>query len=142
LLVTCGLLASLGAALAQERPPAEPDPIASQLFPPELVMRFQSKIGMEPEQKERLRRVVAEAQVSFIDLQWDLLDASQGLVDLLSDAHPDEAAVLEQLGRVLDAERKVKQEQIRLLVRIKNILTPGQQSQLQELRPGGPPPPR
>jgi Spy/CpxP family protein refolding chaperone len=142
LLLLAGLLTSLGTALAQEKPPAGLDPIAAQLFPPELVMRFQSKIGMEQEQKDQLRKVVAEAQVSFIDLQWNLHDASQQLVDLLSATHPDEAAVLEQLGLVLDAERKVKQEQIRLLVRIKNILTPAQQSQLRELRPAGSPPAR
>jgi Spy/CpxP family protein refolding chaperone len=136
------MLASLGAALAQEAPPKARDAIADQVFRPELLMRFQDEIGMDPDQKKRLREVVSKSQVSFVDLQWDLHDASQELADLLSETHPDESAVLEQLGRVLDAERKVKQEQIRLLVRIKNVLTAEQQAKLQELRPEGPPQPR
>jgi Spy/CpxP family protein refolding chaperone len=46
----------------------------------------------------------------------------------------DEQQVLAQLERVLAAEREIKKEQVTLLVRIKNKLTPEQQGKLAELR--------
>jgi Spy/CpxP family protein refolding chaperone len=46
----------------------------------------------------------------------------------------DEQHVLAQLEKVLAAEREIKKEQVTLLVRIKNKLTPEQQGKLTELR--------
>jgi Spy/CpxP family protein refolding chaperone len=46
----------------------------------------------------------------------------------------DESQTLAQLEKVLAAEREIKREQVTLLVRIKNKLTPEQQGKLLELR--------
>jgi Spy/CpxP family protein refolding chaperone len=56
------------------------------------------------------------------------------LVSLVKQNHVDEQQVLAQLDKVLAAEREVKREQVTLLVRIKNKLTPEQQGKLVELR--------
>ena len=124
---------AVGAVAAQEAGQHH-DPIEANLFPPELVMRFQQKIGLDAQQKDRLREEVGQAQVRFSRLQWDLQEASEVLIGLLADARPDEKRVAEQVDRVLDAEREIKQTQILLMVRIKNILTAEQQQQLQGLR--------
>jgi Spy/CpxP family protein refolding chaperone len=59
---------------------------------------------------------------------------SEKLVQLLKAPPVDENAVLAQVDQVLNREREIKKAQISLLVRIKNLLTEGQQNKLMELR--------
>jgi len=56
------------------------------------------------------------------------------LVGLARQQRVDEQQVLAQLEKVLAAEREIKREQVTLLVRIKNKLSPEQQGKLSELR--------
>jgi Spy/CpxP family protein refolding chaperone len=58
----------------------------------------------------------------------------EGLVSLLKERSADESQVMNQLDKVLTSEREIKRTQIALLVRIKNKLTPDQQTRLQKLR--------
>jgi Spy/CpxP family protein refolding chaperone len=46
----------------------------------------------------------------------------------------DEAAVLDEVDRILNMEREIKRAQISLMVRIKNTLTPEQQKKLADIR--------
>ena len=121
-----------GTTTAQEPPPHD-DPLGDRIFPPELVMRHQQAIGLQPDQKQALRDAISQAQVRFTELQWDLEDASEQLYGRLAPAQPDPEQVLEALDRVLDAERQIKRAQISLMVRIKHLLTPEQQQRLREL---------
>ena len=63
-----------------------------------------------------------------------LQDEVAAMATLIGTPRVDEERVLAQLQKVLAAEREVKQTQIRLLVRIKNLLTEAQQEQLRKLR--------
>jgi Spy/CpxP family protein refolding chaperone len=116
-----------------------PDPIAENLFPPDLVMQNQQAIALTDAQKEFLKGEVKQAQGRFTDLQFQLQEEMEKLVGLLKPAQPDEQRVLAQLDRVLAAEREIKRAQIALVVRIKDRLTPDQQAKLRELRPKQPP---
>ena len=49
----------------------------------------------------------------------------------------DEAALVAQLGKVIDVERELKQLHTGLLVAIKNLLTPEQQAKLREIAKDG-----
>ena len=147
------LLASLLAPIlvaAQGPPPVPgtppmpmppPDPVGDNLFPPELVMAHQNEIGLRLEQKTYIRQEIAKAQSVFTERQWELQDAMEALGDLLGQSQVSEEQVLAQLEKVLGAEREIKRTQITLMVRIKNKLTPEQQSRLKELRPRPPMPP-
>lgn len=129
-------------ALAQPAPEPSPlDPLQENLFPPELVMRHQRAIELQPEQKTYIREQVREAQLRFTELKWQLEDAAEAMRSLLEQTRVDEQQVLGQLEKVLDAERQIKRLQLTLMVRIKNQLTPEQQARLRELRPKAPPPP-
>ena len=44
---------------------------------------------------------------------------------------------LDQMDRVLDTEKEIKQAHLEMLVRIKNLLRPEQQRRLEELRRAG-----
>ncbi len=113
------------------------DPVSLHLFPPELVMRNQKAIELKGEQKTFIRQEILKAQTRFTELQWDLEDARGTLESLLEKGQADEQQVLTQLDKLLDAERTIKRNQIKLMVRIKNRLTSEQQSKLKEISQKG-----
>jgi Spy/CpxP family protein refolding chaperone len=131
LCLCAAFLLAAGAAHAQQ---PEQDPIGQSFFSPELVIQHQEAIGLSPEQKEYIKTEIRQAQLKFTELQWKLQDEMEKLVGLVKQPQVNEQQVLAQLEKVLAAEREVKREQVTLLVRIKNKLTPEQQGKLAELR--------
>ena len=131
LLLLAAALVTLPAARAES--PGD-DPIAQQLFPPELVMKHGQDIGLDETQRAAMKQAIQAAQAKFLDAQWDMQAASQKMVRLLQ-AHPiDEPAVLAQADKVMGLEREVKRTQLSLLIRIKNLLTEAQQAKLADMR--------
>jgi Spy/CpxP family protein refolding chaperone len=114
--------------------PSGEDRIAEALFAPDLVMQHRQRVGLTSGQWTEISDAIRELQRSIVDLEWDMLEASQGLIELLEAPQVDEAAALTQVDQVLSLERSIKRAQLGLLIRIKNILTPEQQFQLRELR--------
>ena len=125
----------LPGSLAGQEPPQ--DPFASVLFPPELVMQHRRAIDLQREQRDAITEAIQELQGNVVSLQWELLDQTQALVEILASPRADEARVLEQIDAVLAAEARIKRSQMMLLVRIKNILSAQQQGRLSELRGAG-----
>ena len=128
------LLVLFGATCWGQAPPPADDPIAQNLFPPELVMKYRQEINLDEGQSKALKEAIQKAQTKFLDMQWDMQSESEKLVQLLKARPVDENAVLAQVDQVLNREREIKKAQISLLVRIKNLLTDGQQNKLMELR--------
>jgi Spy/CpxP family protein refolding chaperone len=124
----------LPAAATAETPPPADDPIARYVVPPELVMRHSEAIGLTADQRDTIKTAVKEAQSGFIDPQWQMQTEAGRMVDLLQQRPLDEAAVLGQLDRILDLERRIKKLQFSLLVRIKNTLSVSQLEKLEKLR--------
>src|SRR5713101_4547937 len=131
LCVCATLLFAAGANRAQQ---PDQDPIGQSFFAPELVIQHQEAIGLSAEQKEYFKSEIRQAQLKFTELQWKLQDEMEKLIALAKQPHVDEQQILAQLEKVLAAEREIKKEQVTLLVRIKNKLTPEQQGKLAELR--------
>jgi len=129
-------LASPARSWAQPPQPGE-DPIAKNVFPPELVMKYSQEIGLDDRQRAAIKENVQGVQSKFLDAQWNLQEESQKLVRLLQAQPVNEAAVLAEVDKVLALEREIKRAQISLLVKIKNLLTEPQQAKLQELRKRG-----
>ena len=125
------LLLAPGAAYAQQ---PDQDPMGQSFFAPELVIQHQEAIGLSAEQRDFFKAEIRQAQVKFTELQWKLQDEMEKMISLVKQPRVDEQQALAQLDKVLAAEREVKKEQITLLVRIKNKLTPEQQNKLTELR--------
>jgi len=128
-----GLLLVSAAASAQAPQPAS-DPIADQLFPPELVMQYSQEINLTDDQSKAVRDEILKAQPTFMDLQLAMQSERGKLVQLLKARPVDESAVLAEVDKVLDRERAIKKTQLSLLVRIKNQLTAAQQDKLMALR--------
>jgi Spy/CpxP family protein refolding chaperone len=122
-------LALLPTASLRAQKPSD-DPLASLLFPPELVMQHQADIGLTPDQRTTITKAIADLQARAIDLQWRMQEATQALATLLGKPVVDQTAALTQMDTVLNLEREVKRAQLTLLIRIKNTLTSEQQSRL------------
>lgn len=121
------------ASWGQAPQPAD-DPIAQNLFPPELVMKYRQEINLDEGQSKAIKEEVQKAQAKFLDMQWDMQSEVGKLVQLLKARAVDEKAVLAQVDQVLNREREIKIVQITLLIRIKHVLTDAQQNKLSELR--------
>ena len=114
--------------------PPGPPPFLDALFRPGLVMRHQSEIGLTAEQQETIQRAMQETQAKLVTLEWQQQAASEKLAKLVEADKVDEAAALAQAASVMDVERQIKQANLALLIRIKNVLTPPQQERLRTLR--------
>ena len=114
--------------------PGGPDDWGRNFFPPELVMQHQSEIGLQDSQRASLTSAIQAAQSKFMDTQWKLSAEGEKMGRLLQGSQVDEAAVLDEVDRILNLEREIKKAQVSLMVRIKNMLTPEQQKKLADIR--------
>jgi Spy/CpxP family protein refolding chaperone len=131
LLLVFMLTAASPPAAAQGTP--EPD-FGRHLFPPELVMKYQQKIALRPEQRTAITAAIQQVQSKIVEHQWRMQEEAQRLGELLQATPVNESVVLAQVDRVLGIERDVKRAHMTLLVRIKNTLTREQQAMLKGLR--------
>ncbi len=116
-------------------PDMSPPAFIENVFPPSLIMRHETEIGLTDAQRDAITKQMEDAQKSLVSLQWDVEQESQKLGKLLEPPHIDDAAALAQLDQVMKAEERLKKTHLTLLIRIKNILTPAQQEKLRQLRP-------
>src|SRR5467141_4145488 len=100
------LLSFTGPVLWAQSPPA--DPLAENLFPPELVIQHQSNIGLTEEQRSASIAEVQKAQERFSDLQQRLQKEVEALGALLKRDQLEEQTALAQFEKVLNQEREVK----------------------------------
>jgi Spy/CpxP family protein refolding chaperone len=128
----CAVFLFAASAISAQQP--DQDPIGQSFFAPELVIQHQEAIGLSAEQRDYFKTEIRQAQLKFTELQWKLQDEMEKLVTLAKQPRIDEQQAVTQLEKVLAAERVIKREQVTLLVRIKNKLTPEQQGKLAELR--------
>lgn len=118
-------------AAAQEHPDKSFDKF---LFPPELVMQNQQKIGLRADQRSTITEAVQQLQAKVVELQWKMQDESQKLGESLAKSPVSETETLAQVDRVLAVEREIKRAHIAMLIRIRNALTPEQHAMLRSLR--------
>jgi len=125
------------------QPPQPPrDPLGDAMFPPELVMQHQRELALTDDQKAFMRSEINRKTTRFNELQWQLQDAMEALHETMKANSVNEQMALSQLDKVLESEREIKRLHMELAIRIKNKLTPEQQTKLQEMKhhmgPGGP----
>ncbi|HVR07366.1 MAG TPA: periplasmic heavy metal sensor [Thermoanaerobaculia bacterium] len=137
LLLAAWIAFATAATAAPPAPPPADDPIAQNVFPPELIMKHGGEIGLDAEQRTAIKDAVLQAQTRFLNAQWEAQEETTKLIHLLQARPVDEKAVLSQADRLMDLERLIKKTQLSLLVRLKNLLTPAQQTRLADLRRAG-----
>jgi Spy/CpxP family protein refolding chaperone len=136
LFMAMGLLLSLvfvQPAFAQqddEHPLGARDRMAQNLWGPRQILRSQSELGITDTQRKAIRKIVKEAETKLIDLRFDLDTEVQTMEDLLAKPRVDEAAALASSRKVMALESEIKLTTLRMLIQIKNQLTPEQQQLL------------
>jgi len=105
-----------------------------ELYPPELIMRNQTELGLSDSQKQAILNASRDTRNAIDPIQWELQSEQEKLTALVSADVVDETALLAQAEIVMDLEKRLKKQHLLLLVKIKNQLTPEQQQQAKSLR--------
>jgi Spy/CpxP family protein refolding chaperone len=102
---------------------AEPDPFHKRLLPVELVMSFRQEIELSKQQRDELGKLVVQMQQSVAQKQWEMQSDYFALIDALDQSRIDEDEAIRLVKSAVDAENAIKVEQVRLLIRLRNLLT-------------------
>lgn len=105
------------------------------VYPPDLVLRHQGDIDLTDEQRKVIRDLSLETQSTVAEIRWDMQETVRLMMELLADDDSSPDAVLSQLETVLKLESEVKITHMRLVLSIRDLLTPEQRDQLDSLRP-------
>ena len=114
--------------------PPSPDPFGESLFPPELVMHFQSEIGLTEQQRNFILTNVQKMQTDFADKEQQLQKEVEKLAGVLKKERIEMEVALAQVDKVLSLEQGIKRAHLALIIGIKNKLSPEQQTKLQEIK--------
>lgn len=123
ILSTSVLIASV---TAQAQTEGEKDPFGGRLLPVELVMQHRKEIGLSSEQSKRIGELVVAVQRAVAEKQWQMQSAYFELLEVLDEPEIDEERALALTRRAVDTENEIKLEQVRLLIRLRNLLEPEQ----------------
>lgn len=103
------------------------DPIGGAFIPPEVIMAHQQELNISDQQRSAILADLQSAQQHFTQVQWQLSAATEKLGSIVKAPRVDESKALAQLDSVLNLEREIKRTQLRLMIQVKNELTPDQQ---------------
>ncbi|MEM8769332.1 MAG: hypothetical protein AAGE43_17975 [Pseudomonadota bacterium] len=118
-------------AVAEEK---DEDPFDGRLFAPELIMANRNAIGLTGEQNKEIGKLVVAVQQAVAGRTWEMQSAYFELMEVLDEPMVDEERAIALAKQAVDTENEIKLEQMRLLIRLRNLLTPEQVAILQEKR--------
>ena len=110
------------------------DVFKGKLFAPNIILENQDALDLNKEQFTAIRAAVVEVQGSVAEHEWDLREAYMKVLADLDEVPIDEDKVMENVEAALLAENKVKQLQVTMLIRLRNLLTDEQVQYLQSLQ--------
>jgi Spy/CpxP family protein refolding chaperone len=113
----CGLLMGVSDPAA-----AADDPFGNRVLPIELVMAYRKQIDLTPAQSKQLGEMVVALQTAVAGKQWEMQSTYFELLDVLDQPTIDEARATALAKRAIDTENEIKIEQLRLLIRLRNML--------------------
>lgn len=109
------------------------DVFKGKLFPPNIILEHQDELNLSKEQFTAIRAAVVEVQSNVAEHEWDLREAYQRVLSELDDSPIDTDAVLDNVDAALLAENQVKKLQVRMLIRLRNLLTDEQVAYLRSV---------
>jgi len=137
LVIALTLIITLRPLFAAEESKHGADPFAGAFFPPEMVTMARDRIALTQEQQDAIRSLMEKTQARSDESRKKLEKETAALAALTSQERVDKTALLAQLDKVLDVERELKHLHVGVLVEVKNLLTPEQQSKLRAITKDG-----
>lgn len=131
LLVFLSLISSVAMA---EGLPGKKDVFKGKLFAPNIILEHQDELDLTKEQFTAIKTAVVEVQASIAGHEWDLREAYLQTLASLDESPIDEEKVLKNVEKALLAENQIKQLQVRMLIRLRMLLTDEQVEYLQAQR--------
>lgn len=132
LVVLCGALSLLLAEVASPQR-GQSDFASGRLFPPQLIQQHRVELALTREQRTQIRDIIAELQGRVAAIQWEMTGLVTDLQLLLDVDEIDEDAVTTTAQDLMTLENTVKVEQLRMFVRIRNVLSAEQIAYLRAL---------
>jgi Spy/CpxP family protein refolding chaperone len=143
-----GLLAFAGAAFfavasgfAQNTMLHQLDPMKRALVEPIMAIEFAQEIGLTRTQRNQIEDELKAARVKFRTLEDRLQSETRIMFELLGRPDVTEREALDQLDRILDLEKQIKQVNLLCSLHVRAQLRPEQRERLQSLPVPPPPPP-
>lgn len=131
------LLAAPGDLLAQ-------GPRGGRGFPftSEMIEEVAGRLGLAPDTLKKIRQLAYDTEKKVIEIDYQMQRSFLELRQLLDEDLPDTERVMGQIEKVGQLDIRLRQEQIRLLLEVRKLLSPEQRAKLRELMlPKRPPPP-
>jgi Spy/CpxP family protein refolding chaperone len=100
--------------------------IDTLLFPPDAVLRNREKLGLTDQQVEEIKSGLHEAGSKSEELQQRAALATGRLAELIAAGDVDEEAAVKLLDDLLAVEKDQKRLHLRVMIRVRNKLTPEQ----------------
>lgn len=113
--------------------------LKGKLFPPDVVLKYQTQLKLTDAQRQSIRKEIVAVQAKVATVDFDLMDAAVALQEAIDKPTIDKALVLEKADRVFEADNRKKRAWIEMLVTIRNILTPEQVAYLRKVTTEGAP---
>ena len=92
------------------------------LYPPDIIMRHQQRLGISDEQRRNISRAVKEFQSEVAELQWTMQNEQQLMRQSFSGYSIPTEEALARAERVLSLESEFKLAHFKLLIATKNEL--------------------
>ncbi|MEL6280439.1 MAG: periplasmic heavy metal sensor [Pseudomonadota bacterium] len=118
----------------EEEEEDEDDPFAEFLFEPELVLEHSAELGLTDAQRDALIDRVVDIQAEVTRMELKAARDHGELMRLLQEEPMDADAILPLVDNLLTVESETKRKYVRLLIEIRNELTPEQRAQLDAIR--------
>jgi hypothetical protein len=103
------------------------------LYPPDIIMRHQQRLGITNDQRSNISRAVKEFQSEVAELQWTMQNEQQLMRQSFSGYRIPTEEALTRAERVLGLESEFKLAHFRLLIATKNELTEKQIDMINKL---------
>jgi Spy/CpxP family protein refolding chaperone len=108
--------------------------VNDNFFPPEMVMRNQKEIRLKESQQTAIKEEMKKTLTQFTELKWEESAEEETMIALVKQPQVDEKKALAQFEKILSIEDAIKKVHLKMLIKVKNILTPEQQTKLFEMR--------
>ncbi len=122
----------LAAPLRAQEPMGQTEPI--NMGKMERFEEAARAIGLEPQQRDQVRRILMDQRRSSIDLRADLEKKRLDIEDLMQADNPDEARASTVLDQMMAARGRLEKSQMMTLLHMRKVLTKEQWDKLREFR--------
>lgn len=108
------------------------------LYPPEFVLENRSTLALTDEQVNAITNEISAAHDATMSVQTGIRPLAEKLHGMLQAPQIDEAGALSVASQIMDLEHQIKTAHLRMMIRVKNLLTADQLAKLKQMRPPRP----